>query len=87
MRCQVTVVILSRGRLGGNAKGITSWMHQLLGTDQCWAEVLAFQMACQLSLGPWRQGHAVVGSEAPSVPSVLRGTGESSSESKVCAQG
>lgn len=26
----------------------------MLGTDQRWAEVLAFQMACQLSLGPWR---------------------------------
>lgn len=70
----------TQGRLGGNARGITSWVHQLLGMEQCWAEVLAFQMACQLSLWPWRQGHAVVGSEAPSVPSVLPGSGKSSSE-------
>lgn len=64
-----------QGRLGENAKGITSWTHQLLGMEQRWAGVLAFQMACQVSLRLWRQVHAVVGSETPSVPRVLHGSG------------
>lgn len=51
-----------------------------LGTDQCWAEMLAFQRACQLRLRLQRKGHTVVGSKAPSGPSVLGGYGKSSCE-------
>lgn len=75
------MVMLSRGRLGGNAGGITL-AAESLGTDhvgqRCW--LLALQRACQLSLGPWRMGQAVAGSEAPSGPSVQGGSGKSSSE-------
>lgn len=40
IRCQVTAVILSRGRLSGTARGITSAAGGL-GMDHRWTEVLA----------------------------------------------
>lgn len=54
----------------GRARWECQWDHLLdtsaaegLGTDQRWAEVLAFQGVCQLSLGLWRKDQAVVGSQ------------------------